>query len=223
MPLQTKSYERLEFRGDAIIHDVIADYVFDRFPNEGEGFMTTLRTQMERDTALAELCTVIGLNEFILISRIIEINNGRYNNVSILEDAFEAFMGALAKDQGKSKKNYELCYTFFVNLIEKEIDIARLLETNNNYKDILLRYYHKQEWPSPEYVSMSEAGPDHKKKFTMGVKDATGRVIGTGKGTSKRKGEQEASKMALIYLGVINDDESSDEEIDAEWSDSDDE
>lgn len=222
VPLQTKSYERLEFRGDAVLHDIIADYIYDRFPDQGEGFMTTLRTQIERDTALSELCAKIGLNKYILISKIIEINNGRENNVSILEDSFEAFMGALAKDQGKSSENYKTCYNFFVNLMEKEIDISRLLETNNNFKDILLRYYHQQEWPSPEYVTLTESGPDHKKNFTMGVKDASGRIIGTGKGTSKKKGEQEASRMALIYLDVIkDDDESSDEEVDLEWSDSD--
>jgi dsRNA-specific ribonuclease len=209
VPLQKKSYERAEFLGDSVIHLILAEYIYSRYQDQNEGFMTTLRTRMERDTALANLAIIIGLNEYVLISRIIEVNGGRKNNTHILEDSFEAFMCALFLDAG-----YEVCKTFLVNLIQNEIDIAKLLQHNTNYKDILLRLYHQKKWKSPEYKTVTEAGPDHKKSFVMGVTDNNNNVIGTGSGVSKKKGEQHAAKQALKYLGALadSDDESSEDE-----------
>lgn len=220
VPLQTKSYERPEFLGDAVLHLIFADYIYHRYTDQQEGFMTTLRTRMEDKRGLARLCRIVGLNQYILISKLIEINGGRDNNVSILEDSFEAFICALFEEAG-----FDICKKFVTNIIEKEVDISELLKTNLNYKDILLRLYHQKKWNVPKYYTLNEEGPDHKREFTMGVKDNTGRIIGTGSGASKRKGEQEASRQALIFLGELKEgDSDSDEEEyedDGDWSDSD--
>lgn len=211
MPLQDKSYERLEYLGDAIVHAIIAGYLFDRFPEQKEGFMTTLRTQLESSKALSSLSLAIGLNHFMVISRIIEVNGGRTNNTNILEDIFESFMGALYKDAG-----YDVCNQFLTNIIQKEIDIPRLLQTNENYKDILLRLFHRKKWTCPKYMTIAETGPDHNRTFEMGVYDNNKRLIGKGKGVSKKRGEQLAAKQALIYLGELNEDSDSDPDEDSD-------
>lgn len=209
--LQQYSYERLEFLGDSIIRTILAEYLFKRYANEDEGFMTRLRTKIEKGESLAKLSLILGLNKYILMSKYLEYKNGREKNISILEDVFEAFMGALF-----CESNYETCKSFLVNVIEKEIDIAELLNHNDNYKDTLLQYYHKMKWDAPIYTTISE-GNDLKKEFTIIVKDNNGKIIGTGSGTSKKKGQQVAAYQALISLGVITEESDSETEFEHEY------
>lgn len=211
IPLQIHSYERLEFLGDSVIHMILAEYFYKRYEDENEGFMTRIRTKIENGDTLAHLCKAIGLDKYILISRYIEKNNGRENNGSILEDAFEAFIGALKLDGC-----FEYCNTFLIKLIEKEIDLAQILHMENNFKDLLLQYFHQRKWQDPKYDVMDISGPDNKKKFSMYVKKKEtprddGEIVGMGVGASKKKGEQEAARQALIYYKVIKEDDSDSE------------
>ena len=130
IPLQEKSYERLEFLGDCVIHLILGKYLYIRYENQDEGFMTKLRTKIENSDTLAMLSSIIGLSKYILLSKYIEINNGRENNQSILEDSFEAFMGALCLAAG-----YDICHKFMISLLEKEVDFAQLLLEETNFKD----------------------------------------------------------------------------------------
>ena len=98
IPLQDASYERLEFLGDSVIHLALADYLFHRYENQYEGFMTRLRTKLENGQTLSNLAKVLNLHEYVLISRNIEHSGGRQKNTHILEDSFESFIGALYID-----------------------------------------------------------------------------------------------------------------------------
>ena len=177
-----------------------------------EGFMTRLRTKIENSDTLASLCRAINLNKYVLISRYIEINEGRDKNKSILEDSFESFMGALFLDGG-----FDVCDKFMVNLMEKEVDFAELLFIETNFKDHLLQYFHKKRWEDPKYDALDISGPDHKKQFTMYVKCRKdpldpGEIVGWGVSTSKKQGEQNAAKQALIKFGEIKENDESDTE-----------
>ncbi len=205
IPLQERSYERLEFLGDAVLHLILADYIWTRYENEFEGFMTRLRTKIENSDTLAELANAIGLNEYILISRFMDMNDARNKNQHIQEDMFEAFLGALYKNSG-----YEVCRDFFYNLMEEKVDFAEILHTETNFKDLLLQYFHKMRWADPIYGSVDVSGPEHAKVFYMYVKwkktvRDDGQIVGYGHGSSKRKGEQEAARQALIHFGEIRD------------------
>jgi len=215
IPLQNKSYERLEFLGDSIIHAILADYLYHRYENQDEGFMTRLRTKIENGITLSLLAKCIGLNKYILISRHIEDNNGRQDNHHILEDSFEAFIGALYNESG-----YDNCKKFIVTLMETNVDFAMLLHTETNYKDMLLQFFHKKRWKDPKYGVKDISGPEHKKNYTMYVKRYidnrdNGKIYGYGVSTSKKKGEQEAARQALLEFGIIkeDDDSSTEEEI----------
>lgn len=205
--LQDKSYERLELLGDSVIRLILTEYLLTRFENENEGFLTRLRTKMENGEVLALLSRKIKLNEYAVIARFYELQNSRQENIHILEDVMEAFMGALHLEAG-----YQICKIFFVNLIEKEMDISQLLYNETNYKDILLQYHHTQKWCDPEYGMIKQFGTE-KKMFQMFVNGGNNNIAGTGVGTSKKKGEQEAAKNALIKYGVVkeHDDDTDDE------------
>lgn len=214
IPLQEQSYERLEFLGDAILHAILAEYIFNRYEQENEGFMTKLRTKIENGDTLTILSNTIGLNEYIIISRYVEKNGGRETNKKILEDAFEAFMGALYHEAG-----YNVCKKFIVTLIEKEIDFAKLLYQETNFKEKLLQYFHLRKWMDPIYGTLDISGPENKKMYTMYVKcrknaQDEGELVGIGIANSKKAGEQEACKKAMIHYGLYNDSDDSDFETD---------
>jgi len=211
IPLHKKSSERLEFLGDSVIHLVLAAYLFSRY-DEDEGFMTKLRTKIENGYALYDLGLSISLNEYILISRYVENNGGRDKNHKIVEDAFEAFIGALYLEFG-----FDLCQEFLIKLIEKEVDLPQLLYKDTNYKEMLLHYFHSRKWEDPIYGTLDISGPENKKIYTMYVKckkspHDDGEILGTSRSSSKKKGEQLACLQALKHLGVYQDNDQSDEE-----------
>jgi len=219
IPLQNYSYERLEFKGDAVLHHILGDYLFKRYETEDEGFMTKLRTKIENSETLAHLAKVIGLDRYVLISRHMENSGTREKNMHMLEDVFESFIGALSIEA-----SYELCHNFFKRLIEEEIDFASLLHTETNFKDVLLQYFHKEKYQDPKYGTCDISGPEHKKIFTVYVKCITtptddGKIVGVGSGTSKKIGEQEAAKQALIYFGIIKEQDETDTESYDSFSD----
>ena len=100
--------------------------------------MTRLRTKIEKGEALAKLAKAIDLGEYVMLSKP-EFKGNAYQNISVLEDIFEAFIGALHVEAG-----YEICKKFIIKIIEKEVDFAELLHKDDNYKDILLQLYHKK-------------------------------------------------------------------------------
>lgn len=216
IPLQKESYQRLEFLGDSTIHLILADYLFSRFPDQQEGFMTKLRTKIENGQVLSKFSKILGLNEYMLIGRNLELIGGRENNLSAIEDIFESFIGALFYD---TKADYHMCYKFVITILEEIVDISTMIHVETNFKDLLLQYYHQMRWLDPEYGLVSTREDGNKKYYTMYVKgfiiNKSGENewvrVSEGTGTSKRKGEQEAAKNALIKFGQIKED--ADEEV----------
>lgn len=153
------SYERLEFFGDSCLNFITAEYIYEKYPKKDEGFLTPLRTKLVRNTQLSYLGTKLGFNKWLLISTHIEKINGR-NNPRFAEDVFEAFLGALYKDLG-----FEVVREFIYSCYDKYIDIDALSKNNDNYKDILLRYYQVNNWKHPTYVVV-ETGTRSEREFT---------------------------------------------------------
>ncbi len=184
---QLKSNERLQFLGDAVIHFIATDYIYNRYPDADEGFMTRLRCKLENRESLFSLAKKTDISSFILVSSYIELIHGR-NNINIIGGGFEAFVGALFLDVGISKTN-----NFFLEIIRTELNIDKIAEQETNYKDIILRIYAANHWGTPKYIVEEEYGPDHKKIFIMGIY-IDNHLIGLGKAHSKKKAEQIASK-----------------------------
>jgi len=199
---QMDSYERLEFLGDKVIKLSIGLYLFFRYPETDVGFMTRLQIKLEDKKTLANFSKEIDLGKFFIISKQIEMQNGRILD-KIHEDVFEAFTCALFLNN-----NFNICLLFITNLLETLIDYSEKLYCDNNYKDYLLRIFHQKKWSNPIYKLIATEGLPHKRKYIIGIENTDyNSYIGYGIGTSKKESEQKAAKMALILLGCLNKDQ----------------
>lgn len=203
LPLFNDSNERLEWLGDGIIQSITAQYLWHRFPNQDEGFLTKTRSKLVKTETLCKLAKHVGLDEYVIISRDVDKHfNGR-DNSRILEDTFEAFIGVLSQDFGE-EEGYVLCKKFIINVIEYYIDIPELINRDTNYKDQLMRFYQKEfNGKFPVYNLVSEDGQITNRTYVMCVADPKGNKVGVGKGKSKKEAEQNAAKEALEHFGKL--------------------
>ncbi len=186
------SYERYEFLGDSVLNLIVAKFIFNKYPDKEEGYLTRIRTKLVNGKTLAFLAKKINLNQFLIISKNVENINGR-NNDRILEDIFEAFLCSIHTDLG-----YKYVENFVMRLVNEHIDFTTI-EEDNNYKDILLRKCQQSLQINPEYELISTTGPAHKKNFTS-IVIINGNKYATGTGTTKKESEQMASKNTLEIL-----------------------
>lgn len=192
----TESNERLELLGDSVLGLIVTNYLFDKFPDKAEGFLTRTKTKIVRREGCALFARHIGLGDYILTSDHIKIDKTKDK---ILEDTFEAFVGAIYKDLGMT-----FATAFITRLIEECIDFNTIL-IDNNYKDVLLRYSQSKNYPLPIYEEVAKEGPAHGCRFTMSAKliigdDPKDYLIANGKEKSKKQAEQEAAKMLLSKI-----------------------
>jgi ribonuclease-3 len=213
--LRDISSERLEFVGDGTIKDILCSYLYLRYksnPKGDEGFMTYLKTKIEDKSTFSRFAKELGLDTYVLISKQTELIKGR-NSDKILEDAFEAFLGALKLDQGQ-----DICKRLIEYFLENSVDYPSLIYQNENYKDQLMQLFHSNKWVSPIYWEVKCKVNGTQKIYTMGVLDPMtslddkGRpneiiIIAEGEGTSKQKAEQQAALNALIKFRQIKEDQ----------------
>lgn len=190
-----ESNERLEFLGDAVLGLIIGEYLFHRFQESDEGFLTRTRAKLVNGAILAKYAKHIKLNEIVLISKNMEDSNGR-NNATILSDAFEALLGALYLDQG-----YEKTRMFVLRVVQEVISIDDIVQLQSNYKSQLLEFVQARGWNQPEYELVEETGPSHQKKFKVQVLIQS-KPIGLGTGYSKKQAEQRAAAEAMKHLNA---------------------
>ena len=209
MPLATGDNEAIEFVGDSLLGCVIALYLHERYPDQDEGFLTRLRTRLVNNKQLGELALKIGFQKWIVLSRHVEdVCNGRHN-LRILGSMLEAWVGAMYLDiaeeaNGANVGNAFLrVKTWLINLFETQVDFVALISEDNNFKDQLLKYYQATYHSPPKYKEVLVEGPLHDRTFTMGVLSPSGDVIATAIARNKKVAEQEASKRALVKLGVL--------------------
>ena len=191
--LQKKSNERLKFLGDSVIHFIIGKYLYRKYVTADEGFLTRLRCKLENRESLFGLAKKTNIGSFILVSQNIETLHGR-NNINIIGGGFEAFIGALYLELGLM-----VTEQFVLGVIRIELNIVKIEESETNYKELILQLYNRNHWGRPEYKLFKEEGPDHCKKFTMGIY-LGGKLMGLGKASSKKKAEQIASKKMYRML-----------------------
>jgi ribonuclease-3 len=184
------SNERLEFLGDSVLNLIIGEYLFHKFPQEEEGFLTKVRAKMVNRNALSLVAENLNLGEFLIISSSVP-KSITHNSKSMLSDALEALIGAIYLDKG-----LETCQTFIQkNILEPALKNGEHL-VDENYKSQLLEYAQANKLAIPVYQIVSEEGPHHDKIFTAEVL-IEGKVLGEGKGKSKKEAEQNAARVAL--------------------------
>ena len=203
VPLQEESNERLEFLGDSILNLVVTNYIFNRYPDMNEGFLTNMRTKLVNGTMLAHLSKELELFKHLLISKQIEDNNGRENK-NLLEDTFEAFIGAIYLDfDNVDLTGFNKCQTWIISVFEEYIDFSELINTTASYKDTLIKYcQHNFHW-IPKFLELDVHDNKTKKMHKMCVKDNNNNIIGIGKNNTRKLAEIDAAEKALRYYGII--------------------
>ena len=217
-PLQNKSYERLEYLGDAIIEGIISKYLFERYPEEDESFLSRMRVSLVKGMNLAYLSRVVGFGKHLLISRTLEEKeNGRMKE-NILEDIFEAFIGAIFIDFNNDKHGflssfysgagYQVAEKFLINLIEDEntkINFVELILNDGNYKNKLVDYYRRIFRTAITFKTSNIEEENNKKKYYVDVyRNDTNKLISKGTGVDNKTAQHDAAKQCLIGLNLIS-------------------
>jgi len=190
-----KSYERLEFLGDSILEYWISDFLFRAFPDFPEGKLTNLRALSVCTQNLSLIAKKINLGQYLFLSLGEDRGGGRLND-SILEDVFEALVGAIYLDS-------DLATTFeFLNLhLLPEVKKLSQKKVYKDPKSIFQEIAQAKFNITPHYQVISESGPDHQKTFKVAV-FVDKKQIAQGEGKSKQKAEEMASIKALKIINT---------------------
>lgn len=188
--------ERLEFLGDSVLGLMISDYLYNQLPNEAEGHLSLLRSQVVESGSCARFAHQIGVAQYVLLGRGERMNDGK-GKETIIADLFEALIGAIYLDGG-----FEAAKEFFFGHFEEGV-ISHLSQPIRNWKAELQDYSQKKYQKPPVYKVIQEEGPDHGKIFHV-IATIGDQPLGEGKGSSKKEAEQAAAANALQHLEMGN-------------------
>ncbi len=191
--IKAVSNERLEFLGDAVLELWSSDRLFNLFPNYPEGQLTNIRSALVRGQSLAAAAKKLKLGTYLRLSRGEEKTGGR-ENTSLLENTFEALLGAIYSDHG-----IVFAFRFLDHhLLPKLKELGR----QGNIKDaktLFQEIAQEKMKITPTYQVLNSQGPEHQKLFISGV-FLNERLIAKGQGHSKRQAEETAAKKALTIF-----------------------
>ena len=183
--------ERLEFLGDSVLSLTVCNYLYRTYPDLPEGRLTVLRKNVVCQRALADYANQIGLGSFLLLGKG-EAKDGR-EKPKLLEDAFEALLGAMYLDAG----DFDTVSAFLIPFVRAELrKVEEDLLPLEDYKTLLQQYVQQTPGEELRYELVSEEGPDNAKSFTVRVL-VNSNPFGTGTGSSKKEAEQNAAREAL--------------------------
>ena len=187
--------ERLEFLGDAVLELVVSDRLYRSNPRMQEGDMTKARARLVCEQSLYRAACALGVPEALRLGHGEEVTGGR-EKPSIVSDALEALIGAIYVDGGM-----DAACAFISSRVIRLLEEACVQTTDKDYKTRLQELVQKERNAGPEYVLVSETGPEHKKEFTMRVL-LGGEMLGEGSGASKQAAGQEAARAAIEKLNA---------------------
>lgn len=189
-----KDYERLEFMGDAVLQLFVSEFLFQLFPDVPEGTLTTLRSKLVREESLARFSKELGLGELLYLGVGEEKSGGRTRE-SVLANIFESFIGALYLDCGKDEVLKILEQTIFKHVNDLDYDDI------TDYKTTLQELIQADQRRTVTYELLETSGPSNAPEFKVAVM-MDDMCLGVGKGTSKKRAEQQAAKDALNKLAT---------------------
>ena len=180
--------ERLEYLGDAILSTIVAEYLFKKYPNKDEGFLTKMRSKIVKRDTLNEIADNMGIG--VILS---EYSLGKMSS-SMLGNALEALVGAIYIEFGYEKtKNYVIR-----NILMKYLDIVELETKDDNHKSQLLEWCQKSG-KEISFTTLSKFKLDKRDCFKVAVV-IDGKEIATSEDFNKKSAEQAAASIALSML-----------------------
>jgi ribonuclease-3 len=179
--------ERLEYLGDAILGAAIADFLYNRFPNQDEGYLTQMRSKLVNRSFLTQLTYQIGLNHYIQSNTTSTIESSH-----IYGDTLEALIGAIYLDKG-----YPEAKKFITRkLLNNYVNLVEVQNTNTNYKSQLIEWSQKNK-RAVSFDTVDESKNDGKQPWFVASIEVDAELWGKGTGTSKKEAQQNASKVAI--------------------------
>ena len=182
--------EKFEFLGDSLLSMTVVEYLYLNYTNLREGSLSKLKSYIVSEKVLYDISNEIQLNQYLLLGKGEERTGGRLK-MSLVSDGVEALIGAFYIDSGL-KKCKKFILRLFIDVIEQNSDFPNILD----YKSELQKEIQRKYKQNPEYYLIEEDGPDHEKKFIIGVR-INKKILGRGEGPNKRSAEREAAKNAL--------------------------
>ncbi len=189
----TTSNERLEFLGDAVLELWSSSRLYALFPQYPEGQLTNIRSALVRTQTLALAAKKLHLGKYLRLSRGEEKTGGR-QNPSLLENTFEALIGAIYADQG-----IEAAFKFLDRQLLAKLKLFGKKGNIKDAKTIFQEIAQERMKITPHYQILASQGPEHQKIFTAGAFLET-KLIAKGQGHSKREAEEAAAKKALTIF-----------------------
>lgn len=190
--LAVKDYERLEFLGDAVLELNVSEYIFKKFPQLPEGQLTKLRADIVCTASFSRFCREVGLPQFIRLGNG-EEKAGSRNRDTLLEDVFEAFVGALYLDQGNDK-----VVAFLQAVVYRHIDAGEFSD-DNDFKTELQEELQQNGDVQIDYQVLKTEGSDDQTVFTVQLV-VNQQPLTMGVGHSKKDAEQQAAHRQLQKL-----------------------
>jgi ribonuclease-3 len=186
--------ERLEFLGDAVLELIVTQFLFEKYPDRNEGDLTAYRSALVNAHTLGSVAQKLGFNDFMKLSKgeAKDISKAR---LSILADAYEAFLGALYTDQG-----YDSAKSFVSKTLLPHIDEVIREGLYRDAKSYVQEKAQESIGVTPTYKLIEEMGPDHDKRFVMAI-NFDDVEIARGEGKSKQEAESAAARAALEAKG----------------------
>jgi ribonuclease-3 len=190
--------ERLEFLGDSILGFVVAQKLYELFPDASEGILSRLRASLVNQSSLAELARHYQLGDYLLLGSG-ELKSGGFRRDSILSDALEAIMGALFKDQG-----IKACQAWIEFLFGEKLNSLSLENWQKDPKTQLQELMQSKKQILPEYTLLTMSGLAHEQMFKVkcSIPIITDTCVGTG--ISRKRAEQAAAELMLELLNKDN-------------------
>lgn len=188
--------ERLEYLGDAVLDAILSDYLFEKFPDASEGFMTKIRSRIVNREVLNQLAVSMGINK-ILVSNI----NSAHPTRNLYGDALEALIGSIFLDKG-FKKTKKL---FIKKVFNKYLDLNVIVNTDTDYKSLVFEWVQKHK-NNLIFTYNEEYDFNLKKSVFSTALIIDKEELGRGHGSSKKEAEQEAASQAWTRLKDISGD-----------------
>ncbi len=185
--------ERMEFLGDSVLNLVVSELLMSALPGAPEGELSRLRAAVVSEPSLAIVARQIGLGEFLCLGKGEEQTGGRDKD-SLLANGLEALVASLYLDGGIGPAG-----AFVARFFKDPIDRVQAAGGTADHKTAIQELFQERLKTLPDYRVVSEAGPDHRKEFTVEL-TVRGEVFGRGTGRSKKEAEQRAAKEALEKL-----------------------
>lgn len=192
----SRNNERMEFLGDAVLGYLISSELYQRFPTATEGALSRLRASLVKGDTLADIATQLQIGDFLILGSG-ELKSGGFRRRSILSDAFEAVIGAIYLDS-----DIDTVRQYILPFFKPQLDQCDPAKVKKDAKTRLQEHLQSRNYALPEYHVLNISGEAHKQTFEVECRLLELDISAKGKGSSRRKAEQQAAKHVLELLDL---------------------